>query len=193
MRDSRRTFVLLIALALSCSTVAFAQTKPKPASKPTAPAPRSTTAPSSQSTTTPVRSDPFVGIWQLSADKSTYESGGAPKGFTRTYEDRGNGTIFMTTDVVTAQGTTRSYLVYKRDGKPYPEAALGVESIRLVMVRAIDRYTEAMAFTVNGKPVDTIATITVSVSTDGRTMTQVISGKTGQGRAFTNTLVFDKQ
>ena len=185
MRDTHRTFVRSIAVSALCSTVAFAQTKPTPAPKPTASAPRATSI--------PVSSDPFVGVWQLSAEKSKYESGGAPKGFTRTYEDRGDGTIFMTTDVVTAQGTTRSYLVYKRDGKPYPEAALGVESIRLVMVKAIDRYTEAMAFTVSGKPVDNIATITVSVSADGRTMTQVLSGKTGQGRAFTNTLIFDKQ
>ena len=185
MRDPRRTFVRLIAVLTLCSTVAFAQTKPKPAPKALAPVPRATT--------TPVSSDPFVGVWRLSAAKSKYESGGAPKGFTRTYEDRGDGTIFMTTDVVTAQGTTRSYLVYKRDGKPYPEAALGVESIRLVMVKAIDRYTEAMAFTVSGKPADNIATITVSVSADGRTMTQVLSGKTAQGRAFTNTLIFDKQ
>jgi hypothetical protein len=184
MRHRRRTFVPLVALALSFSTVAFAQTKPKPAAKPPLPAPRATT--------TPPRSDPFVGVWQLSPEKSKYESGGVPQGFIRTYEDRGDGMIFMTTDVVTAQGTTRSYLVYKRDGKPYPEAALGVDSIRLVMVKAIDRYTEAMAFTVSGKPAD-IATITVSVSTDGRTMTQAISGKTAQGRAFTNTLIFDKQ
>ena len=34
MRDRRRTFVRLIAvLTLSCGTVAFAQTKPKPAPK----------------------------------------------------------------------------------------------------------------------------------------------------------------
>jgi hypothetical protein len=185
MRDPRRTFVRLIAVLTLCSTAAFAQTEPKPAPKALAPAARSTT--------TPVRSDPFVGVWQLSAEKSKYESGGAPKGFIRTYEDRGDGTILMTTDVVTAQATTRSYLVYKRDGKPYPEAALGVESIRLVMVKAIDRYTEAMAYTVSGKPLDNIATITVSVSTDGKTMTQVISGKTSPGRVFTNTLIFDKQ
>src|SRR5688572_19030380 len=187
MRDPRLTFLRLIAgLVLCCSTVAFAQTKPKPAPNAPAPAPRPTTTP-------PVRSDPFVGVWVVNAEKSKNESGGVPTGFTRTYEDRGDGTIFMTTDVVTAQGATRSYLVYKRDGKPYPEAALGVESIRLVMVKAIDRNTEAMAFTVSGKPVDNIATITVSVSADGRTMTQVITGKTSQGRAFTNTLVFDKQ
>ena len=186
MRDRRRTFVRLIAASvLLCGTVAFAQTKPKPVPKPTAPAPRATSK--------PVSSDPFIGVWQLNAEKSKNESGGVPTGFTRTYEDRGDGTIFMTTDVVTAQGATRSYLVYKRDGKPYPEAALGVESIRLVMVKAIDRNTEAMAFTVSGKPADNIATITVSVSADGRTMTQVMTGKTGQGRAFTNTLIFDKQ
>jgi len=191
MRNPRRSFLQLLAVAALCSTVAFAQTKPKPAAKP---APKPTAAaPAPRATTTPVSSDPFVGVWQLSAEKSTYESGAAPKGFIRTYEDRGGGTMFMITDVVTAQATTRSYLVYKRDGKPYPEAALGVESIRLVMVKAIDRYTEAMAFTVSGKPSDSIATITVSVSADGRTMTQVISGKTGQGRAYTNTLVFDKQ
>ena len=192
MRNQRRSIMQLLAVSALCSTVAFAQTKPKPASKP-APKPTASAPAPAPRATTPVSSDPFVGVWQLSAEKSKYESGGAPKGFTRTYEDRGDGTIFMTTDVVTAQGTTRSYLVYKRDGKPYPEAALGVESIRLVMVKAIDRYTEAMAFTVSGKPADSIATITVSVSTDGRTMTQVISGKTAQGRAFTNTLIFDKQ
>jgi hypothetical protein len=187
MRDPHRTFVRLIAvLALSSGPVAFAQTAAKPAPKPTARPARPTT--------TPVRTDPFVGVWRLSAEKSKYESGGPPKGFTRTYEDRGDGTIVMITDVVNAQGaTTRSYLVYKRDGKPYPEAALGVESIRLVTVKAVDRNTEEMAFTVSGKPVENTTTITVSVSADGRTMTQVLSGKTGQGRTFTNTLIFDKQ
>jgi hypothetical protein len=97
----------------------------------------------------------------------------------------------MTTDVVTAQGTSRSYLVYKRDGKPYPEAAIGVDAIRLVTVTAIDRNTEELTFTVGGKPAEN--TIMVSVSADGRMMTQVLSGKTAQGRAFTNTLIFDKQ
>lgn len=135
-----------------------------------------------------------MGVWRLSAEKSKSESGGVPKGFTRTYEDRGNGTILMTTDVANAQGaTTRSYLVYKRDGKPYPEAALGVDSIRLVTVKAIDRRTEQMAFTVSGQPVENTTTITVSVSADGRTMTQVLSGKNARGQAFTNTLIFDKQ
>jgi len=184
MLDGRGTFVRVVAASvLLCGTIVFAQTTPKPA-------PKAPPRPPGRAASTPVQSDPFIGVWQLSAEKSKYESGGAPKGFARTYEDRGNGTIFMTTDVVTAQGTTRSYLVYKRDGKPYPEAALGVDTIRLVTVKAVDRYTEELAPLVGGKPVEN--PITVSVSADGRTMTQVLSGKT-KGRAFTNTLIFDKQ
>lgn len=188
MCNTRYMLALAFAIhaALSWGTVASAQNASKPAPKATARAPRTSTA--------SARSDPFVGVWRLSAEKSKYESGGAPKGFTRTYEDRGGGTILMTTDVESAQGTTtRSYLVYRRDGKPYPEAALGVESIRLVMVKAVNRHTEELTFVVGGKSVENTTTITVSVSADGRTMTQVLSGKTGQGRTFTNTLIFDKQ
>jgi hypothetical protein len=188
MLDARRAFVWLVAVAaLSFGTVAFTQSPPKPP-------PKAAARPTRPSTTAAVRTDPFIGIWRLSAEKSKYESGGPPRGFTRTYEDRGNGTILMTTDVANAQGaTTRSYLVYRRDGKPYPEAAIGVESIRLVAVKAIDRNTEELAFVVEGKPVESTTTMTVSVSTDGSTMTQVLSGKTAQGRTFTNTLIFDKQ
>jgi hypothetical protein len=191
--QARRTLVKLAAIStLSCATVAFAQSPPKPPAKTPAKTPPKTTA---RATPPPApaaaRIDPFVGVWLLSAEKSKSESGGVPKGFTRTYEDRGNGTIFMTTDVVTAQGTSRSYLVYKRDGKPYPEAAIGVEAIRLVTVTAVDRNTEDLTFTVGGKPAE--STIRLSVSPDGRTMTQLLNGKTAQGRAFTNTFIFDKQ
>src|SRR5262245_20230587 len=67
--------------------------------------------------------DPFSGIWRLSVEKSLYEAGRAPRSFTRTYEDRGGGTIFLTVDSVSASGVaSRVYLVYKRDGKPYPES-----------------------------------------------------------------------
>jgi hypothetical protein len=174
---------LIVLVALSCTTVTVAQT--------TRTVPPKTTTTGTARPTTAAQSDPFIGVWRLSAEKSKYESGSAPKGFTRTYENRGNGTILMTTDVVGAQGTTRSYLVYRRDGRPYPESAIGVQSIRLVTVKAINRNTEELAFTVGDSPVEN--TMTVSVSADGRTMTQVLSGKTGQGRPFTNTLVFDKQ
>jgi hypothetical protein len=97
----------------------------------------------------------------------------------------------MTTDVTIPQGSTRAYLVYRRDGKPYPEAAVGVESIRMVTITAIDARTEDVAVIVNGTASQTPSTITISA--DGMTMTQVVSGRDAKGKAFTNTVVYDKQ
>jgi hypothetical protein len=97
----------------------------------------------------------------------------------------------MTTDVTIPQGSTRAYLVYRRDGKPYPEAAVGAESIRMVTVTSIDPRTEEESIIVNGKAPEKPSTITISA--DGMTMTQVVSGRDAKGKAFTNTVVYDKQ
>jgi hypothetical protein len=186
MRNSRCALILLIAtLVLSSSVVAAPQTPSRPA-KPTAVSP---TPP--RAVTAPNIKDPFIGVWKLNPAKSKYESGGAPTSFTRTYEDRGRGTIFMTTDVTIPQGSTRAYLVYRRDGKPYPEAAVGAESIRMVIVTAIDPRTEDVSVIVNGKASEKPSTITISA--DGMTMTQVVSGRDAKGKVFTNTVVYDKQ
>jgi len=195
--------MLVLAASLIPSGISQAQQKPTgPAPKATTttgPAPKATTtAPSPKGTTTTApravggaqTRDPFVGVWKLSGSKSKYESGGAPGNFTRTYEDRGGGTMFVTTDVVTSEGSTRAYLVYKRDGKPYPEAAVGATSIRMVTVRAIDRRNEQLFFIVDGKTSEKPSTITISA--DGRTMTQVVSVKNAKGQTSTNTVVYDK-
>ena len=186
MRNSRHALILLIAIwVLSSGVVATPQTPQRPA-KPAvvSPTPR-------RATTAPAGKDPFIGVWKLNPGKSKYEAGGAPTSFTRTYEDRGGGTIFMTTDVTIPQGSTRAYLVYRRDGKPYPEAAAGVQSIRMVSVKAVDTRTEDVYLVVDGKASETPSTITISA--DGMTMTQVVSGRDGKGKAFTNTVVYDKQ
>lgn len=174
MRSSRHlSFFLVAAFAVSLGATASLQ-------RPARPAAASADA-----------KGPFIGVWKLSAEKSKYESGGAPDNFTRTYEERGDGTIFMTTDVTIPQGSTRAYLVYRRDGKPYPEAAVGADSIRMVSVKAADRRTEDIYFIVDGKKSDKPSTVTISA--DGLTMTQVVSGRTAKGKAFTNTVVYDKQ
>ena len=188
MENSRRLVLLIATAVLSCGMASPQQTPrtvPKPtasgAPKPATTSPR-TAAPSGSK-------DPFIGVWKLSAKKSKYENNSPPTGFTRTYEDRGGGTIFMTTDV-NVQGTpVRSFLVYKRDGKPYPEAAVGAESVRMVTVRAINSRVEEFSFSSNGQTSDS----TITISDDGKTMTQVLSGKNAKGQSFTNTLVFDKQ
>ena len=175
MRSSRSASLLAL-VALLWSTSALAQRAARPAATATAAA---------------TSVDPFVGVWKLNAEKSKYESGGAPKSFIRTYEDRGGGTIFMTTDVTVPQGSARAYLVYRRDGKPYPEAAVGADAIRMVTVKAVDRRTEDVYFIVDGKTADKPSTITIS--SDGMTMTQVVNGTTSKGKPFTNTVVYDRQ
>ena len=97
----------------------------------------------------------------------------------------------MTTDVTIPQGSTRAYVVYRRDGKPYPEAAVGVASIRMVTVTESDPRTENVYLIVDGKTSEMPSTITISA--DGMTMTQVVSGREAKGTAFTNTVVYDKQ
>jgi hypothetical protein len=188
MRNSRCALILLIAtLVLPSGLVAAPQTSSRPAKPAAAPQTprRAVTAPA------PAAKDPFIGVWKLNPQRSKYESGGAPTSFTRTYEDRGGGTIFMTTDVTIPQGSTRAYLVYRRDGKPYPEAAVGVESIRMVTITAIDSRTEDVDVLVNGTASQKPSTITISA--DGMTMTQVVSGRDAKGKGFTNTVVYDKQ
>ena len=186
MRNSRHALILPIAiLVLSSGVTAMPQT----ASRPARPAAVSRTPrPAATAVTT---KDPFIGVWKLNPGKSKYESGGPPTSFTRTYEDRGGGTIFMTTDVTIPQGSTRAYVVYRRDGKPYPEAALGAESIRMVTVTALDSRTESMSVLVDGKAPSTPTTI--SISPDGLTMTQVVTGTNSKGKAFTNTVVYERQ
>ena len=137
-------------------------------------------------------SDPFIGTWRLSPEKSVYESGQAPQSFSRIYEDRGGGVILLTVEGFNAQGlVSRVQLVYKRDGKEYPEASTGARGIRHVAVRAVDRFTEELSFTLDGRAIETLNTITVSK--DGRTLTQRVTGVTAQGQRYTNTVVYDRQ
>jgi len=135
MRNSRYALILLIALLVLSSGVVA---RPQAPSRPARPAAVSRTPP--RAVTAPTTNDPFIGVWKLNPRTSKYESGGAPTSFTRTYEDRGGGTIFMTTDVTIPQGSTRAYLVYRRDGRPYPEAAAGVQAIRMVSIKATDPH-----------------------------------------------------
>jgi len=186
MGNSQRALLLSLATLMLSSDLATAGQNPPPAKRA---APTATTPAPPRAVTS--AQDPFLGVWKLSAEKSKYEAGGAPKSFTRTYEDRGGGTIFMTTDVTIPEGSTRAYLVYRRDGQPYPEAALGAQSIRMVTVKAVDSRTEDLYFIVDGKTSERPSTITISP--DGLTMTQVVSGKNSKGQAFTNTVVYDKQ
>ena len=53
------------------------------------------------------------------------------------------------------------------------------------------RDPEDVTVIVNGKASEKPSTITISA--DGMTMTQVVSGRDAKGKGFTNTVVYDKQ
>jgi hypothetical protein len=138
------------------------------------------------------REDPFAGVWRLNVEKSVYEAGRPPRSFTRTYEDRGGGVIFLSVESVSANGaTTRAYVVYKRDGKPYPEAAAGTRSVRMVAFRAVDNNTEEVTVVTDGRATD--GANTLSVSRDRKTLTQTLKGITADGRPYTNVVVYERQ
>jgi hypothetical protein len=139
--------------------------------------------------------DPFIGTWKLSPEKSKYESGTPPQNFTRTYEDRGGGVVFMTVTSVTAQGATRrSWVAYKRDGKPYPEGVAGDTAVRMSATRSVDLFTEEVEFYVDGVKATTGTTsTTMTISKDGRTLTQQLRTTGQDGRVTTNVAVYDRQ
>jgi hypothetical protein len=139
------------------------------------------------------QNDPFIGVWKVNPEKSVYEAGRAPQSFVRSYEDRGGGTILLTVENVSSSGaTSRLFVVYKRDGKPYPEARTGARAVRMVTVRAVDNNTEEFVVS-DGQTATEPGANTLSVSRDRKTLTQTMKGIAPDGRPYTNIIVYDKQ
>jgi hypothetical protein len=138
------------------------------------------------------QNDPFIGVWKVNPEKSVYEAGRAPRSFVRSYEDRGGGTILLTVDSVSAAGAaSRLFLVYKRDGKPYPESTIGARAVRMLAVRAVDNFTEEV--TVAGATPGGDGGNTLAVSRDRKTLTQTMKGVAPDGRPYTNVVVYERQ
>jgi hypothetical protein len=143
--------------------------------------------------TADAQNDPFIGVWKVNPEKSVYEAGRAPRSFVRSYEDRGGGTILLTVEGVSASGAaSRLFVVYKRDGKPYPESTTGARAVRMVAVRAVDANTEEVSVS-DGRVSTEPGANTLSVSRDRKTLTQTMKGIAPDGRPYTNVIVYDKQ
>ena len=139
------------------------------------------------------QNDPFIGVWKVNPEKSVYEAGRAPRSFVRSYEDRGGGTILLTVEGVSASGAaSRLFVVYKRDGKPYPESTTGARAVRMVTVRAVDNNTEEFMVS-DGRTNTEPGANSLSVSRDRKTLTQTMKGVAPDGRPYTNVIVYDKQ
>ena len=133
----------------------------------------------------------YFGTWTLNVEKSTYSPGPPPKSSTRTHEDRGNGLLRVTTQGVNAQGNpTFSQYTYRLDGKDYPIAVKGSESVSTVALTGVDALTATFTTKQDGKVTTTGLR---TVSKDGRTMTITTNGTNAQGQPMHNVAVWEKR
>lgn len=131
--------------------------------------------------------DPRIGRWQLNVAKSKF-TGTAPKAITRLYEDRGGGIVLSTITTTPATGAPQVlFVLYKIDGKEYPQVPRGAETTNTVSQRLVDAHTVEAITKRDGK---VVSGFTQVVSADGKTLTY--TPKDAQGQP-TGVQVFEKQ
>lgn len=136
--------------------------------------------------------DPIVGVWRLNLEKSNFElSFPRVRSQTRTYEDRGDGLIVATYEATDRQGQRAfTHYAYKRDGKEYPELIRGASTAATIAFAAVDAYTSTFVIKQDGV-ISTTGTVTVS--RDGRTMTNRTDGRNAAGQPIVNVAVYDRE
>lgn len=133
-------------------------------------------------------SDPRIGRWQLNIAQSKF-AGTPPKAITRLYEDRGGGIVLSTITNTPASGATGVLIVlYKIDGKEYPQLPRGAETTNTVAQRLTDARTIEGVTRMNGK---VVSGFTQTVSADGKTLTY--TPKDANGKPTGTVQVFEKQ
>ena len=131
--------------------------------------------------------DPRIGKWQLNLSKSKF-TGTPPKSVTRSYEDRGGGIVLYMATAVAATGTNTTLVLYKLDGKDYPQVPRESETVTVVAQRLADPHTIEAVTKRDGK---VVSTFTQTISADGKTLTFI--SKDAQGKPTGNVQVFDRQ
>ena len=131
--------------------------------------------------------DAVLGTWKLNIAKSKF-SGTAPSSGTRVYAESADGTT-LDQKLIGADGKERSmHTTIKYDGKDYPVS--GNPDGDSVAAKVIDPRTTDFKIKKDGKVVGTVHRV---VSADGKTLTVHNTGTHSDGKAYDDTLVFDKQ
>lgn len=132
--------------------------------------------------------DNWVGTWKLNVAKSKFSPGPGPKSNMAKIE-AWEGGIKTTTDGVGADDKpTHTEFAAKFDGKDYPYK--GSTTIESIALKRIDDDTYEATLKYKGKT--TMVSRNV-ISKDGKTRTQTQTGTDAQGRAVSNTVVWDRQ
>lgn len=138
--------------------------------------------------------DPLIGTWSLNVERSSYSFGTLPRSATRTFEDWGDGLIFVRNEGVSAAGEpTGSRIVFQRDGRDYPISTRGVEVYPTIRFNVIstDPFNVEYRTGVDGEISGNVGVETIS--DDGNTYTVRISLTNQQGARVTNVQIWERQ
>jgi hypothetical protein len=131
--------------------------------------------------------DAVVGSWKLNVAMSKF-SGTAAKSGTRVYMETADGTA-LDQKMVGADGKEMSmHTTIKYDGKDQP--VTGNPDADTVAGKVVDAHTTHFTMKKGGKVVGTVRRV---VAADGKTLTVNNKGTHADGKAYDDTLVFDKQ
>jgi polyphosphate kinase 2 (PPK2 family) len=134
--------------------------------------------------------DLFTGTWKLNVAKSKFTAGMEVKALSVVIVEKGaNLAISATGTDGAGKASSVKYTVPTQGGAvSYTEGAPA--SGATAVTKRVDASTIDGTSSLNGKE---IGTTHATVSADGRTLTRVVKGMDANGKAFTNTEVYERQ
>lgn len=141
----------------------------------------------------PPAQGPWMGVWKLNVEKSTYQMGKPPAGTVRTVAMTATGadTFDVIIDSQPPNGGPRMHMELKGarfDGKDYAETGNPIADAN--RFRILGERSYEVVETKNGV---VVITVTVEVSADGKTRTSRQQGKTPDGTPTLNIAVWERQ
>jgi hypothetical protein len=134
--------------------------------------------------------DNTIGTWKLDVAKSKYSPAPMPVKSLTVMREASDGGVKQTTTGEQADGTAiNATYTAKYDGKEVP--VTGNAPYDTIAIKQVNANTLTDERKKTGGPYK--ATGHTVVSNGGKTMTTTAKGTNGQGKAFTQTFVFDKQ
>jgi hypothetical protein len=132
----------------------------------------------------------IVGTWKINLEKSTFPAGTAPKSLTRTITADGDNVTYSF-DGTAADGSALKYsFTVKYDGKDYPITGVGPNGSDHIALKQLNSHMTQGTLKKGDK---VVATVTTTVSHDGKTATVSSKGTGPDGKPMKQTQVFDKQ
>jgi hypothetical protein len=135
--------------------------------------------------------NPLIGTWKFSPEKSKLMFTLTPQNLVRTYVDRGGGVYIFTQDGREVDGSrVFSMYVARDDGAEYPLVVRGEDELGVISIKAVDTYTAQQTQKVG----NATTTATRMLSRDGKMLTITVrppGAPAGEGNV--DIYVFDKQ